>query len=214
MNEYFPREQIEPKEDIMYNSFGIIMIKPHALEKGFDIIISDLLSNIENPLYNEMNISEETRNCLSKVIICKTKIINFKKDINLFNKFINISYKDQINRNHYETLNRLYFNRWIFYIVAYEREQVILDRSLREFKGQQKLLNPQKQIISDPIGVRGIFLDTAIIHEKISDFDKKRIYKKTVNNIIHTSDNYYETKFLINILLNGEEISEVEKYGI
>jgi hypothetical protein len=47
MNEYFPREQIESKEDIIYNSFGIIMIKPYALEKGFDIIISDLLSNIE-----------------------------------------------------------------------------------------------------------------------------------------------------------------------
>ena len=214
MNEYLPREQTKPKEDIVYNSFGIIMIKPHALEKGLDIIISDLLSNIENPLYNEMNISEETKNCLSKVVICKTKIINFKKDINLFNEFINISYKDQTNRDHYETLKRLYFDRWIFYIIAYEGDQVILDRALREFKGQQKLLNPQKQIISVPIGVRGIFLDTAIVHEKMSDFDKERIYKKAVNNIIHTSDNYYETKSLINIFLNGEEISEVEKYGI
>jgi hypothetical protein len=213
MNEYLQLEQREHKDRI-YNSFGVIMVKPHALEVGFDIIISDLLSNVGNPLYDKMNISEETRNCLSKLVICKTKIINFKKDINLFNKFLNTSYKDQINTNHYEILKMLYFSRWMFYIVAHEGTQEELDRSLKEFKGQRELLNQRKQIISNPIGVRGIFLDTGIIYETISDFEKEIIYKKTVNNLIHTSDNIYEAKFLINILLDSNEISEMEKYEI
>jgi hypothetical protein len=54
----------------------------------------------------------------------------------------------------------------MFYIVAHEGDQETLDRALKEIKGQQKLLNFQKQIIRDSIGVRGIFIDPAIIDDR------------------------------------------------
>lgn len=185
------------------NSMGFIMIKPHAMRFGYDTLISDVIERID---YYRTAFSINISDRATSVIRNLSLIGGEYRSISPNSKLLRALYHNNLQERgeeHLDTLSKFFVGDAFFLIVASESNSPTLYSALTELKGKSALFSRDGTIARNPTGLRGALIEPQIKleGEPITQATEHLLY----NNVIHTSDNEYESALMFRTLFPNIE---------
>lgn len=186
----------ECQEEI--NSVGFIMVKPHAMRFGYDTLITDVIDRIDH--YREVlniNISDQA----TEVIRCSSVLQTEYRYMSPEGALLRTLYHNHLKERgevHLKTLSRFFTGDTFFLVLGSTYQSEELYTALSELKGKSTLLARGGNIVRHPSGLRGALIEPQLKleGEPIKPETEHLLY----NNIIHTSDNAFESALMCKML--------------
>lgn len=205
---------LESEQDI--NSVGFIMIKPHAMRFGYDTLITDILSRVD--FHREalgINISDESVALIRDVSVLRAEYRCITPDSNLLRALYHDNLKVR-GDDHLKTLSKFFVGDAFFLIVGSQAQPEELYKALSELKGKSTLLTRDGEIARRPSGLRGVLIEPQLKldGEPVTAETEHLLY----NNIIHTSDNEFESALMCRTLfpqinsISGNKINAIKAF--
>lgn len=214
----------EGKEIDKKTSFGLIMVKPHAVREAADVTISSVLGATPDRMKQEMikalNLPDDVEEKVfgGKLSVCKTIYRDLgqpslRGEVQV-DELMELFYGRDKEKRHYQTLLDLYSGSVVFFVVKYDGPQAELEDVLRKLKGKEEFFREERGS-----GIRGtlippkerIDLDEL---ETLPEVEYRKKVVNVINNVVHITDNVAETAKALQILLTPSEIGEISNCGI
>lgn len=196
---------VEGIETIEFNSLSFIMAKPDSRKDSLDIVIEDIL---ENQKFDLPGLTETDVENLSKIRVAG----RFSLRLTPESSVLDFVYEDETKDRSGDFLNRLktfYTGDVTFYVIVSCLQQDELEPLLNRLKGNKTLLNDAGDVIKQPVGIRGKFLNPGKVLN-FSDPETKNNPELYVN-LLHTSDNLTASKRILQLYLQNSSCKPTEK---
>lgn len=200
-------------------SFGLLMVKPHATLAGLNIPIIKLLSEHQETVNYFFSQNSRLTENLKLLKVCKVIAKDLSTENPTNKNILNTFYGFDMGERYYPILMEKYAGPINILILRYAGIQEDLHTLLKQIKGYPKVLTPEGDIAIQPSGIRGKFIPASIIIEQsyLQGLDDQR-YRNTISpiiqNVVHTTDSEEETARALYYILSDYDIEEMNERGI
>ncbi len=201
--------QVVGKEQLKVPNFGVMMVKPHAHSWGFPTLLQQCIDGeivLESPFVNHILTS-------GAVKVVKTLIRNLSQETKGMCP-VEVIYAESIGTPYFEILKNCYRGDVTVFVVESTLEESELQRFFKEFKGCVGLVDDSGTVVKQASGVRGNFLEKRpfVSDDELnamSTSEYAEAIEPILNNLLHTTDNFYETARLLNLILSDYDAREL-----
>jgi hypothetical protein len=196
--------ELERIEQLEFNSLSFIMAKPDSMGCSLNILIEDIIENHNFDLPGLTTVDKEN---LSKVIL----VGRFMQHLTLESSVLDVVYEREIRNGNLEFLDRLknyFLGDVTFYILVSSLPQNVLEEVLNKLKGNRALLDNNGDIIEQPVGIRGKFLEPGKPLDLSNPETKNN--PKLYLNLLHTSDNLTSSMRILEMYLGHSSSLQTE----
>lgn len=200
-------------------SFGAIVLKPHAINSGLDSPVEQVL--FANTKERSTNLGLDNMFWLNwgRVTLIKTLIRNTADHIFGGSRFLEHYTREVENNEFFPLLKTAYTGQIKIYALQYPGPFSELKQLMLEVKGKECSLGADSQLITEPSGIRGYFKQPAqfVPKERLNALpweEKSIIYTNIISNIMHTTESPEETASLLSVTLMNYDRAELIERGI
>lgn len=199
-------------------TFGVILIKPDAMENFSDVVIREYLDTFPLELTKLLKLPDEVAEKMPHLTVCKTVIVDLRENPERTEKIIDTLYYREKGKEFFPLLKDLYSRRIMMLFVSYPGTPGELKTIFRGIKGNETLVKPDGTIVREGTGFRGLLKEPQIfVSEEILDsleFERhQEVLAEIINNRIHTTDYPEEAARIMELVLSEAEIEDMEKRG-
>jgi len=179
-------------EDTSKSRQGLIMVKPHALEQGLDVVVKEILNKsdasellaIDDPLRKVIDVID-----IESTIVCDLRTAKFGAFL------LDLFYKDKAERRYYPIMIERYLGK-VAFIPYIHRDGCQLSPDINEYKaikGMTETFDINNNVINSARGVRGVLGRPYLcIDGKTRASQDEDVYREfalpMIDNFIHVCD--------------------------
>lgn len=196
-------------------TFGLIMLKPDALQSVFDPLLTATFEGEVQPVFKRPGCDFVDE--LGKVTLCG----QYYRDLSAVlygDTLLNVFYDDLRNKRYFPMISEYYRDRVAFLLLGHSGSQEEMDRFLTSVKGQAETFDEYGELVTAARGVRGALQIPYRYYSReegytLSDEEYRRAFSPVVHNSIHICDTPQEVATAMNYLFTRHDFSELEKQG-
>ncbi|MGH7157462.1 MAG: hypothetical protein ACREGD_00060 [Candidatus Saccharimonadales bacterium] len=196
-------------------TFGLIMLKPDALQSVFDPLLVATFEGDVQPVFQRPGCDFVDE--LDKVTLCG----QYYRDLAAVpygRTLLNVFYDDLRNKRYFPMISEYYRSRVAFLLLGHNGSEEEMALFLTKVKGQAETFDECGELVTAARGVRGA-LQIPYRHysreagSMLSDEEYRRAFSPVVHNSIHVCDTPQEVATAMTYLFTRHDFSELEGQG-
>lgn len=196
-------------------TFGLIMIKPNALQAIIDPMITATFEGDVQPVFKQPGC--DFIQDLDKVKLCG----RYYRDLSTIpygNELIDLFYGDKKSRRYFPMISEFYRGSVAFLLFGYRDNQQGLDSFLTKVKGTAETYDENEKMVTSARGIRGALIRpyryySNDIGDTLDNDQYKEAFSPVVQNYIHVCDTPREVATAVTHLLSQYDVNDLEQRG-